>query len=85
VWECWYDEEAGLKFSVKQRGTQDELRDLFGHAQDFVGKLLTVRYQSRMANGCPEFGVGIELDRRDLPMKSRSGTSSSIDAASAGD
>lgn len=66
IWECWYDKEKDLKFSVKQRGSMDELRTLYKHADRYIGRLLTVRYQSRMANGCPEFGIGIELDRRDL-------------------
>ena len=66
IWECWFDKQQGLKFSAKQRGTIEELKKLFKHADKYIGKLLTVRYQSKLENGCPEFGVGVELDRRDL-------------------
>ena len=47
-------------------GTQEELRTLFKTADDYIGKQLTVKFQSRMTNGCPEFGIGIELDRKDI-------------------
>lgn len=66
IWECWYDKEKNLKFSVKQDGSVEKLRALRKDADKYIGKLLTVKFQSRMKNGCPEFGVGIELDRQDL-------------------
>jgi len=66
IWECWLDKDANLKFSAKQRGTIEELKKLFTDANKYIGKQLTVRFQSRMDNGCPEFGVGIELDRKDI-------------------
>jgi DNA ligase-1 len=65
IWECWYNKEQGLKFSVKQEGSIEKLQQLYKEADRYIGKLLTVKFQSRMKNGCPEFGVGIELDRRD--------------------
>lgn len=66
IWECWHDKNKQLKFSVKQEGSIEKLQTLYKEAHQYIGKKLTVKFQSRMKNGCPEFGVGVELDRQDV-------------------
>lgn len=66
VWELWYNKEKEIKFSASMRGTLDHKKELLKEADKYIGKLGTVRYQSIMGSGAPEFGVMVELDRNDL-------------------
>ncbi len=67
VWELWYDEDNSIQFSASMKGwSLDDRKKLLQNANKYVGKLATVRYQSIMDSGVPEFGVVVELDRTDL-------------------
>lgn len=44
-------------FKVKPEGHNDDKIDMYFHRDDYVGKLLTVKYQEEL-NGIPRFGIG---------------------------
>jgi len=60
VWECETNEEVDGKrgiFSVKPQGTQEERAYLLEHAKEYIGKMLTVKYQEYTddVHGIPRF------------------------------
>lgn len=58
VWQC-RDGPTNKVFACRPRGSHDERRELYKRAKDFVGKMLTVRYQELTDDGLPRFPVGI--------------------------
>ena len=56
VWVCATDECR--QFSVRPRGTQEQRRQWFQDAPQYVGKLLTVIYQELSELNVPRFPVG---------------------------
>ena len=65
IWICKTQE--GKRFKVVPRGTLDEKRDWFAHAPDYIGELLTVRFQETTDDGIPRFPVGWGIrDKNDL-------------------
>lgn len=56
IWECVT--KNGTRFSAKPRGTHEHRRQLFEHAQEHVGKLLTVVFQEYSTDGTPRFPIG---------------------------
>jgi DNA ligase-1 len=56
VWVCATAEER--EFSVRPRGTQEQRRQWFQDAPQYVGKLLTVIYQELSELNVPRFPVG---------------------------
>jgi hypothetical protein len=56
VWIC--ETESGEGFRVKPMGTKEMKLDMYSHADDYVGKQLTVKYQELSENGVPRFPVG---------------------------
>jgi ATP-dependent DNA ligase len=59
IWEC--KTERGLKFKVRTKGTRESRRDQYKKAKDYIGKLLTVKYQNLTEEGIPRFPVGLAI------------------------
>tara|TARA_B100000073_G_scaffold347672_1_gene362803 strand:- start:804 stop:2027 length:1224 start_codon:yes stop_codon:yes gene_type:complete len=56
--------ESGKKFDVRPRGEIDKRREMFCNKDDYIGKMLTVRYQNTgimNEDSVPRFPVGIEV------------------------
>ena len=58
VWLCKID---GKIFACRPRGTREDRQELFKTGEDYVGKMLTVRYQERTDEGLLRFPVGIAI------------------------
>lgn len=52
---------AGREFAVRPQGTEEERREMFQRAAEYLGKPLTVRYQNLSEDGIPRFPVGIAV------------------------
>jgi DNA ligase-1 len=48
-------------FKVRPKGTQAQRREWFNNASQYVGKMLTVKYQELTDDGIPRFPVGISV------------------------
>jgi ATP-dependent DNA ligase len=59
VWMCQTPNKQ--KFNVRPRGTREERQELFLKGPDYIGKMLTVRYQELTTNKVPRFPVGISI------------------------
>lgn len=59
IWVC--ETPEGRQFRVRPRGTQHVRKALFKYGQDYVGEVLTVRYQELTDDGVPRFPVGIAI------------------------
>ena len=66
IWKC----ETGHKspstkephiFNVRPKGTQEQRREWFNNASQYIGKMLTVKYQELTDDGIPRFPVGISV------------------------
>lgn len=54
--------EAKRQFNVRPRGSLDERRRMMANSQQYIGKLLTVRFQELDSiTGTPRFSVGIRV------------------------
>ena len=53
------------QFRAKMSGSTEKLREYFANKEDYIGQLLTVKYQSMTAYGVPRFPVGLRI-REDL-------------------
>lgn len=60
IWLC-RDEPTNKIFACRPRGSHEERRNLFNIAKNYIGKMLTVRYQELTDDGLPRFPVGIEF------------------------
>jgi len=58
IWIC--DNNSGGTFSVRPKGTLDERKELFKNGKEYIGKMLTVRFQE-LLDDSPRFGVGIDI------------------------
>jgi len=58
-WIC--ELEDGTKFYPKPRGTREMKWEWFDNSDDFIGKMLTVRYQGLEDSKKPRFPIGIEI------------------------
>ena len=56
IWEC--ETSSGNRFSAKPRGTHEYRRDLYLHAEEYIGQMLTVIFQEYSAEGTPRFPIG---------------------------
>jgi len=56
VWVCKVGE---MEFNVKSEGSIEKRREYWRRRGEYVGKMLTVRYQNYTSNGVPRFPVGI--------------------------
>ena len=59
IWVC--ETLEGRQFRVRPRGTQEERKLLFQNGDEYIGKMLTVRYQELTDDGVPRFPVGIAI------------------------
>lgn len=59
IWVC--ATENGQEFNCRPRGTREERMELFEAGEDYVGKMLSVRYQELTDDGVPRFPVGIAV------------------------
>ena len=59
VWVC--ETSSGDSFNVRPIGTRDKRKELFDDRDEYVGRLLTVKYQEFTNDGIPRFPVGIEI------------------------
>ena len=57
IWVC--KTSAGRQFRVRPRGTHEERAELWTRRAEYIGKMLTVRYQELTADGIPRFPVGL--------------------------
>lgn len=60
IWLC-RDGPTDRLFTCRPRGSHEERRALYSRAKEFVGKMLTVRFQELTDDGLPRFPVGIEF------------------------
>ena len=58
IWKC---ETASYIFSVRPKGTQAQRQEWFNNASQYIGKMLTVKYQELTDGGIPRFPVGISV------------------------
>jgi DNA ligase-1 len=59
VWIC--QTEEGKEFACRPRGTREERQQLFESGDNYIGKMLTVRYQEKTDDGLLRFPVGIAI------------------------
>lgn len=52
---------GGLEFDVRPRGSHEARAEQFRNLDDYIGKMLTVRYQELTDDGRPRFPVGIAV------------------------
>lgn len=65
VWKC--ETEDGSVFEVKQKGSLELLRDMFQDADQYIGKLLKVKFFGHTEAGLPRHPVGLGIrDEADL-------------------
>lgn len=57
LWIC--ETEDGQQFACRPRGTREERMELFENADNYIGKMLTVKFQELTSDGLPRFPVGI--------------------------
>ena len=57
VWVL-YDETKDLTFNAKPTGTIEERVEMYENAEEYVGKLLTVKFQGLTEDGIPRFPIG---------------------------
>ncbi len=58
IWQC---ETTGGRFYVRPKGTQAQRQEWFNNASQYIGKMLTVKYQELTDDGIPRFPVGISV------------------------
>lgn len=57
IWIC--KTEDGKQFNVRPSGIFDERRELYKNADEYIGNMLTVKYQGLTSDNIPRFPVGI--------------------------
>lgn len=55
LWIC--QTESGQQFSCRPRGSREERIELFARGDEYIGKMLNVRYQELTDTGLPRFPV----------------------------
>jgi DNA ligase-1 len=58
IWICEID---GKEFACRPRGTREDRQGLFESGDNYIGKMLTVRYQEKTDDGLLRFPVGIAI------------------------
>ncbi|CAK7994721.1 ATP-dependent DNA ligase [uncultured virus] len=53
VWHLKDPKNESITFHCQQMGTLEDQRDLFGRADDYIGKLLTIKFMNKTAEGVP--------------------------------
>ena len=57
IWVC--KTPSGKTFTTRPMGTREEKKLLFQNAQDYIGEMLTVKFQDYTVAGIPRFPVGV--------------------------
>jgi len=57
VWVL-YDQAKDITFNAKPTGTIEERIEMYENAEEYVGKLLTVKFQGYTEDGIPRFPIG---------------------------
>jgi len=57
LWVC--ETKEGKKFNCRPRGSREDRMEQFNEGNNYVGKMLTVRYQELTNDGIPRFPVGL--------------------------
>ena len=58
IWVC---EAENGQFACRPRGTREERIELYSNGDNYVGKMLSVRYQEMTDSNVPRFPVGIAI------------------------
>jgi len=63
VWVCALPGESSISktFKVKPKGTREEKKEWYFHREEFIGKLLTVKFQEYTEDGIPRFPRGVKF------------------------
>jgi ATP-dependent DNA ligase len=59
MWRC--KTADGKVFGCRPKGTHEERAELFKHGSEYIGKMLTVKFQELTEDGIPRFPVGIAI------------------------
>lgn len=59
VFEC--KTSSGQSFNVRPKGTWDERKDYLDRIDQYVGQMLTVRFQEKSEDGVPIFPIGLRI------------------------
>ena len=59
IWKCKC--KNGRQFDVRPTGTVEDRKNLFKHGNQYIGSMLTVKYQGLSEYGVPRFPVAIQL------------------------
>ena len=57
VWKC--KTESGATFNARPEGTIESREDKYARRDEFMGKMLTVRFQNLTNTGVPRFPIGV--------------------------
>lgn len=57
VWKC--KTESGAAFNARPEGTIESREDKYARRDEFMGKMLTVRFQNLTNTGVPRFPIGV--------------------------
>ena len=69
IWVCKNNDGTEDTFHARPRGTMEQRAKWFKNGDDFIGKLLTVRFQKRTKDNIPFLPVGIVFRiEEDLPV-----------------
>ena len=61
IWVVETTTGGGSRFNVRPRGTIEQRREWFTKGGEYVGKMLTVRFQNLSEAGIPRFPVGLSI------------------------
>lgn len=59
IWIC--ETASGDAFNVRPTGTREKRKEWFDDRSEYIGRMLTVKYQELTNDGIPRFPVGIEI------------------------
>jgi hypothetical protein len=59
LWVCKTAE--GKTFNCRPRGTREDRAEMFGRGDEYIGKMLTVRFQELTTDRVPRFPVGLAI------------------------
>ena len=59
LWVCKTVE--GKTFNCRPRGTREDRAEMFEHGREYIGKMLTVRFQEMSDTNVPRFPVGLTI------------------------
>ena len=68
----WVTGKNGVLFKVNPKGTSEEKKYIYAHAEEFIGKWITIQFQELNENGIPRFATtpygGLADFREDINM-----------------